>query len=207
MFGRKMNKFENWETKKPLEDVLALQNRIDQLHNVINSTQQKALIDIKEHQGIQKQTQDRKKKILHDDIVPGTFVMIKNEGFLSKLEPKFGGPYKVVRRTKYNNYELVDTNNTPLKRAIPVHKLKIIDYDETKFNEAEEVEKIIDQRVNGKQKEYLVIWKNDKAQSWLPEADFNSMECINEFNSKIVKRGVGRPRKATNGNVNSNQSK
>ena len=50
--------------------------------------------------------------------------MIKNEGFLSKLEPKFGGPYKVVRRTKYNNYELVDTNNTPLKRAIPVHKLR-----------------------------------------------------------------------------------
>jgi hypothetical protein len=117
--------------------------------------------------------------------------MIKNEGLIYKLAPKFTGPYKIVKATENYNYVIADPTNEEFKRTVPRHKLKVIDFSEKRFKDLSEVKKILQHRIVNNQTEYQVRWNNDSIE-WVKEIDFNTKEIINEYRNKRVKKR-GRP--------------
>jgi hypothetical protein len=52
-FGRKMNNFNNWNNKINLAEAIALENRTNEIQDLIKSKQQKALCNISDKQAIQ----------------------------------------------------------------------------------------------------------------------------------------------------------
>jgi hypothetical protein len=65
-----------------------------------------------------------------------TTVFLKKEGLLSKLEPRYTGPYKIVGHTKFGNYELEDSDGLKLDMFYPLHKLKVVKNPEDLTNES-----------------------------------------------------------------------
>ena len=82
------------------------------------------------------------------------------EGRQSKLAPLYAGPYFVVKRTQAGNYILKDETNELLHREYTPSELKIVNIDETAFeDEVFEVEDIRDHRYRKDGVvEYLVKW-------------------------------------------------
>ena len=66
---------------------------------MVESSHEEALTNIKRSQEQQKKTQNRQNRVDDDTLEPGTFVYVKTEGILSKLTPRYRGPYKVVKVT------------------------------------------------------------------------------------------------------------
>ncbi len=54
IFGRKMNGFENWQTKTPMKEIVALEERCKEISILNNQIHPKALANIKAQQIIQK---------------------------------------------------------------------------------------------------------------------------------------------------------
>ena len=137
--------------------------------------------------------QDERNNVSDLILKPGTFVMLKNEGLINKLAPKFNGPFRIVKSTSNYNYVIVDTTNTEFKRTVPRHKLKVIDFSDEHFQDSSEVKEILQHRKINNQTEYQVRWADDSIE-WVNESDFNSKEIINEYKNKKIKRR-GRPPK------------
>ena len=69
----------------------------------------------------------------------GTVVYRKREGILKKLEPRFEGPFKIVKRTSKNNYILSDQTGVELPTTVPLHKLKLTTLDDN-FDDTESIQ-------------------------------------------------------------------
>lgn len=197
VFGKRMNTFESWSCKKPLEHTIALRNRADEIQSLINKKHQKAIASIQEKQVVQKGIQDSH-KVIEDELPAGTMVMLKKEGLLKKLEPKYDGLYKVIRRTGKFNYVIEDADDNKTQKTVPLRKLKIVERDKTHYEQSAEVEEILKRRTRNNQFEYWVVWKKDKSKSWVPEKDFNSMKLVDEFNSNNPPRKRVRPKTIIN---------
>ena len=117
-----------------------------------------ALTNIKDHQK-KKVQQDLSNNILNQPLDKGTTVYVKIEGLLGKLEPRFRGPYTVIRMLQNGNFKLKNALVTELKTSYPLHKLKVTAADEDPNNHYE-VEKILDHRKLGAKFEYYVKWKD-----------------------------------------------
>lgn len=131
-------------------------------------------------------TQDKNSNVRIDNLKPGTIVYVKKEGILKKLEPKYGGPYEVVKCTENNNYVLMDPTGAILEGSVPLHKLKLTNIDDIDFhnNKFVEVKSVLDhRRTDAGITEYLVIWSND-GESWVKESDFNAKGCIREYHNR-----------------------
>ena len=99
--------------------------------------------------------------------------MLKREDILSKLEARFSGPFLVTRRTAHFNYELEDILGNKLNQAYPLHKLKIADHFDSNVleDEVDEIVEVLDHKFDKDGNFYLVKWKNDNVNSWIPEED------------------------------------
>ena len=105
MFGRNINKFENWESagcERCLTDdaadgctclAVALSNRAVQL-NQLKEARELAIGEIKTVQVNQKVVQNKQHRITDDYLPVGTI----------KLYPKFRGPFTIIERTKNDTY-------------------------------------------------------------------------------------------------------
>ncbi|CAF0945245.1 unnamed protein product, partial [Brachionus calyciflorus] len=76
-----------------------------------------------------------------------------------KLEPRFRGPYTVVRRTRKGNYILAKSEVVEMKQSYPLNKLKIVSDTLIDNNEFYDIEKILKDRTRRGMKEYFVKWK------------------------------------------------
>ena len=201
MFGRKMNKFEDWQNQKLDDEVSELIQRAVELETLQNEMQQTALGRIDAAQELQKSIQNTRNPPRIEPLEEGTTVFVKTEGILSKLDALFSGPYKVSKITNSGNYDLLDTNDTKLKYSYPLHKLKVVNNPSDLTPESFEVEKIVSKRKDGREYEYLVKWKDcpDSENTWLKAKHFNSIEPIKEFErllkNGVIKKKVGRPAK------------
>ena len=188
-FGRKMNGFESWDTKPATDDVAALNQRALQIKNLVENQHELAKLNIKKSQEIQKRNQDSNSRVEAEFLTPGTSVFVKTEGILSKLTPRYRGPFTVVEVTSKGNYILENALEERLDMSVPRSKLKVVDseYDENNYENAE-IEKILDFKKDGNQFIYLVKWKNSEDQDWLSVDRFNTLEIINEFHAKLEEK-------------------
>jgi hypothetical protein len=112
-----------------------------------------------------------------DTFPPGTFVMAKDELRTSKAQPRYLGPFRVVRRNRGGAYILMDAANNPLTRAPEALKQVSINRE---FGDSSTVEGVIDHRGKRHDLEYLVKWLglDSTRNSWVKARDFDSQGCI-----------------------------
>ena len=188
VFGRKMNNFEDWTNNLLANEEATLVQRANEIKYLVEHTQRTAKVNIKNSQVKQKIIQDNQNHLVLEILEPGTSVFIKNEGILSKLSPRYSGPYKVVRHTSSGNYVLENALQELVKMSYPRQKLKVVSELETEDSVNREVEKIIDHKKVNNQFIYLVKWKNSVDTDWLPVDNFNTLEVINKYHQNLDKK-------------------
>jgi hypothetical protein len=121
LFGLPMNTFESsvWEEHEE-EPAEALWRRAIQLRNGEQRRAEVVEEISKKHEDeeAKSQTQGR--------VQAGTEVMLKARGLLSKLQPRYLGPYTVLGRTKLGNVWLESRDGKRLKSSVPPSQLKTI---------------------------------------------------------------------------------
>ena len=123
------------------------------------------------------------KHILKDYFAPGAIVMTKNDARESSDEPRYEGPFKVLRRNKGGSYILLNTDGSEFRRV--ANQLKLVSQEMELSTESEQVEvnKILDHRsVNGNF-EFLVQWKNRPASlnQWVKQTDFAQKAMLDRY--------------------------
>ena len=196
MFGRPMNQFENWTNEPTKNDAAMLLQRTLEIRKMIDETHNHFMERINEIKEDQKLIQDRRSRLRIAPLESGTRVFIKCEGILNKMDARFSGPFIVVRKTANHNYVLTDVLGNELKMSYPLHKLKIVGSDSHGNEEVDEVIEVLDHRTEDDTNWYLVKWRNDNENSWIPEENFNTMEVIKKYFDKIEKtKKQTKPRK------------
>ncbi len=105
MFGRKVNKFEEWSSEANDDEVEQINNRAKQIKHLVKQTQVLALTNIKKAQETQKRDQNNANKTVCEILPKGSKVYIKNENKVKKkLDPRYSGPFIILEYTKENNY-------------------------------------------------------------------------------------------------------
>lgn len=148
-----------------------------------------------------KQTADqnfRNKRIQRTFLENGTVVYRKNEGILTKFEPRWLGPYKIFDHDERGNYSLVDQLGNGMPKKFPHEKL-IVSKDQYIADKIDEIKKILKEKNVENKIEYLVEWSKGD-QSWVKEEDFQTIDIINDYwkskaSNQVEKRKRGRPPK------------
>ena len=208
MFGRERNAFLDFSE---VSDI-GVPNRLIEIYNLINNTQPLAVTNIGKAQEKQKANQNACLNV-SDDILPiDSFVLVRNEGLLSKTDPRFSNRCKIVGYDQVGNYLLENELGERLSYGLPRQKLKSIPTPAPDTSDGEiiaEVQKILNHRQVGNKNEYLVKWRHMKDTEWIDESKFNTKEVIARYwktkNKSVeqstnplvprAKRGRGRPRK------------
>jgi hypothetical protein len=118
---------------------------------------------------------------LTKDLPNGAFVMAIDELRTSKSQPRYLGPFKVLRRNQGGAYILQDAAGNELKRA--PEALKQVTRN-SEFGTSFVVDQILDHRGEHRsQREYLVKWKgfDSSMNTWEPVKNFDSPEAIQKY--------------------------
>ena len=202
LFGVKCNTFDDWNAYEGESSEDALIRRSNQIKELIEKRK-----DVLDKLDISKDKQMtdqnvRTKRIQRTFLENGTVVYRKNEGIITKLEPRWIGPYKIFDHDERGNYSLIDQVGNGMPKKFPIEKLKLVSKEQYIADEIDEIKRILDDKTVSNKLEYLVEWKKgDK--SWVKEEDFQTIEVINDYwRSKSSsdpqqpeKRKRGRPKK------------
>jgi len=102
MFGREMLTFQNWSEESNIDEILAIDNRTTEIRDHFENIIPDTVNTIAEKKQIQSKYQDKDNNILSEALRPGTTVYVKKEGLLSKLEPRFLGPFTISTLFDYS---------------------------------------------------------------------------------------------------------
>jgi hypothetical protein len=134
----------------------------------------------------------KKNLIITNQFPPGAHVMVKDVLRTSKMEPRYTGPFSVIRRNRGGVYYLRGDDGTVYTRTAdhlklcslpePAHILEA----ETPEEDAliAEVQKVLSDKKNEDgTSSYLVKWKNRAAtlNQWVHEADFQNLRPIQQY--------------------------
>ena len=120
---------------------------------------------------------------------------------ITKLEPRWIGPYTIFDHDERGNYLLLDSLGKRVQAKYPLEKLKILTEAEQVENISEVKEVINDRKIDNKLV-YLVKWKDNSKDSWVKEEDFQTIEVINDYwknklreSERVFNKKRGRPKK------------
>ncbi|PRP82664.1 hypothetical protein PROFUN_10028, partial [Planoprotostelium fungivorum] len=169
MFNRSPNGFNDFTGSLGLHpfDGEAYAARIEQFANIVFPA-----INEKVQKYIDASTKDRHLTSFPD----GSFVMTVNKSRTNKLEARYEGPFKVLRRNKGGAYILQDTDSLTLSRNYTTEELKLISHDPDEHGKSYVIERIIQHRGTAPNYEYLVKWKGYTAK-------YNTLEPTDSFDS------------------------
>jgi hypothetical protein len=186
MFGRELNELKDYSNEdKPtlisLDDWKSHQEKIVSLiypaiSDRIQSGKDKLV-----------QTLNKNRRLLSPQSFPiGSTVMLIDPVRENKFEPKYIGPYIIVRRARNGGYVLKDATGDLLDRHVPADKLKLVSKTKRKKDEEKPVyvvNKILAHRGSPGAYEYFVDWKDYSAEdrSWVHASNFLDDTIIKEY--------------------------
>jgi transposase InsO family protein len=111
LYGIKVNEFTDYRNQlnPNSDDIKDLLNRTNQLRNLVQNTRNLAIENIQSAQEIQIQAQNKRFNVTETPLEIGTPVLVKNEGIIGKLEPRYRGKYYVDGQASGGNYKLIDS--------------------------------------------------------------------------------------------------
>jgi hypothetical protein len=183
MFGRQLNEMKDYSTHEPqpvsLDDWQSHQEKILSLifpavSDRVRISKSKMVQSLNKHRRV----------LLHSTFPNGAIVMLKDPLRQNKFEPKFVGPYTIVRRTRNGNYVLRDATGDILDRHAPPDQLKLISRKARPSDlEANvyEVERIIKHRGSPNAYEFLTKWKGYRQPTWEPSSSFQDTALITDY--------------------------
>ena len=185
MFGRSLNAFEKYGKTKTGNDmdIVMWKSRLETLTNHIYPAVNEKILTVKKKD--QREFGKSHKIIEDDNFPPGAIVMQRDITRESKWDPRYEGPFMVLRRNRGGAYVLRDSLGQ-LKRAVPADQLKLVkrNGDNTVIEESVyEIKKIADHRTGKDGKiEYLVEWRSSGIEpSWEPVDNFIDVHVIKQY--------------------------
>ena len=131
-----------------------------------------------------RRTLNKHRRLLLGNSIPqGAVVMLKDATRRNKFEPKYVGPYSVVRRAQNGGYVLRDATGDILDRHVPPDQLKVVSKAPRPLDSEPTyvVRKILDHRGEPGAREYLVDWKGYREKTWEPETNFDDYDVIKAY--------------------------
>jgi hypothetical protein len=185
MFGRSINDLKDYSEDPPrtisLDDWKIHQEKIVSLiypaiSERIRSGKDKLVKSLNKHRRL----------LLPSSFPAGSTVMIVDPDRQNKFEPKYIGPYTIVRRSHGGAYVLKDAVGDLLDRKVPPDQMKLIskskrDVDIT--NPIFYVDHIVEHRGSPDSYEYLVHWKDfpEEDRTWEPATNFLDDKVIKQY--------------------------
>ena len=138
--------------------------------------------------GLLKQRMDKRQQA--PSFKKGDIVMLKRpERVMGKpigtFEAQYVGPYMIASKNRTGAITLVTSTGVPLPRLVRPNQLKFVSHFNPKFKEdVYEVERILNHRGEGENREYLVLWKGYSPEEATWESVSNLFDCewsINQY--------------------------
>lgn len=185
MFGRAPNEPIDYTNEKP--NTISLDNwqqHQEKIVSLIYPSIGKRILDNKDK--MIKAINKHRRVLLGEKIPVGSIVMLKDPIRRDKFEPKYIGPYTVIRRSHNGQFVLKDATGDLLDRHVPMDQLKLISKkarSKDNANEVFEVNTILDHRGEPGTYEYLVSWKNydSSHNTWEPSTNFLDDTVIRNY--------------------------
>jgi hypothetical protein len=123
----------------------------------------------------------------------GSYVMVKDPKYVNMLQPKWDGPFKVVRRTQGGSYVLEDLIGELIESDCAPSRMKLAQREPVEDDSnIYEIQQILNHRpVKGRENEmeYLVRWKgySPEHDSWVPFTNFIETAIIEKYRRR---RGI-----------------
>ena len=185
MFGRTLNDLKDYSHDPPtlitLDDWKQHQEKIASLiypavSDRIKSGKDKMMQALNKHRRL----------LLPSSFSTGSTVMIIDPQRNNKFEPKYIGPYTIVRRSHGGAYVLKDPTGDLLDRKVPPDQIKLVSKSRRRVNNDHPifvVEKIISHRGSAESYEYLVHWKgySEDENTWEPASSFLDHSVIKRY--------------------------
>jgi hypothetical protein len=200
LFGRKFNDFMDFTTTntcQDLEHALKLQQtNISNLQKIVFP----AVVDRNHNLRTKRNEKFNQRRNIVSIIPAGSQVMTLDVTRKSKWDPKYEGPFTVVRQTKGGAYVLADQTGTELQRRFAISHLKLVKTKvistatlpvegEKAHSQHLYVEDIRQHRLatDGSGFEYLVKWENlpTSENSWIHAADFDDVNIIKQYHKAL----------------------
>lgn len=185
MFGRELNELKDYSTDPPT--IIPLDDWKTHQEKIISLIYPAISDRIKSGKDKLVQALNKNRRLLLSNAFPsGATVMIIDPVRKDKFEPKYIGPYTIVRRARGGAYVLKDATGDILDRHIPADKMKLIAKSKRKIdddNPIYQINKIISHRGSPGSYEYLIDWKgySEHERSWEPEASFLDNQIIRDY--------------------------
>jgi transposase InsO family protein len=180
-FGRKHNLLQDHssvELELPSEELLL--QRIDDLQSLVFPAVAQRAQQRRDDMAAKFNAKHKHQLV---DYPPGSLVMATNLQ-RSKLDPKFEGPFKVIRRNKGGAYILQDLDNVVLTRNYAPSQLKLIlsDDDELRI-QTYEVERILGHKFQNGQPLFEVKWKGYDSchNTFEPYSSFSDVSIVSQY--------------------------
>ena len=185
MFGRELNELKDYtqdpNTSISLDDWKEHQEKILALYYPAVSDRIKSGKD-----KLVKDLNKRRRLLLPNSLPEGSTVMIIDPVRENKFEPKYIGPYIIVRRARNGAYVLKDVTGDLLDRHVPADQIKLISKSKRKADvdqPAYQINKVIDHRGEPGSYEYLVDWVgySEEDRTWEPQSNFFDQTAIQNY--------------------------
>jgi transposase InsO family protein len=190
MFGRQLNQMKDYTKLNAAEasaaaPVINIQDWTEHMEKVQSLIYPAILERVLDKKSKMIKSLNKHRRLLTENAFPvGAIVMLLDPLRQNKFEPKYIGPYSVIRRTRNGNYVLQDEVGDMLDRHIPPDQLKLVS-KKPRAQDLEKnvyvVEKILAHRGHPGSFEYKVKWKGFSDITWEPASSFRDDSIISNY--------------------------
>ncbi len=206
MFGRAPNEWKDY-TKDPPETIpldpdeklSKWKEHQDKMVSLLMPAISRKVLKAKEE--MVARLNNMRKALIPKSVPAGTEVYVIDPQKENKWQPKYLGPYTVVRRSLGGSYVLRDSTGDILDRHVPIDQIKVLsskakralenpDHETKQSEPSYAVESVVSHRGdNPSNYEYLVKWKHypSSENTWEPTESFDDREVINRYWARIRK--------------------